>query len=88
MNRGAYRQPSAQYHWGGLAPAPAGLVIGIVAALRLTRLLSSLLYGVSATDTIAFAAVPLVPMGVALVACDNPARRAAKTDPMISLRYE
>jgi putative ABC transport system permease protein len=72
----------------GLAPALAGLAIGVAAALRLTRLLSSLLYGVSPTDTVTFAAVSLILMGVALLACYIPARRAAKTDPMISLRYE
>ena len=72
----------------GLAPALAGLAIGIAGALRLTRLLSSLLYGVNPTDPLTFAAVSLILLGVALAACYIPARRAAKVDPMKSLRYE
>jgi putative ABC transport system permease protein len=72
----------------GLAPALAGLAIGVVLALRLTRVFSSLLYGVSPTDPLTFAAVPLILTSVALLACYIPARRAAKVDPMLSLRYE
>ena len=72
----------------GLLPALAGLAIGVAGALRLTRLLSSLLYGVSPVDPLTFAAVSLVLLSVALAACYIPARRAAKVDPMISLRYE
>ena len=65
-----------------------GLVAGGVAALLLARLLRSLLFGVSATDPLIFAGVALLLMAVALIACFIPARRAAKTDPMTSLRQE
>jgi predicted permease len=66
----------------------AGLVVGAAVALGVTRLLSSLLYGVSTTDPITFACVVLLLGAVALVASYIPARRAAKVDPTISLRYE
>ncbi len=72
----------------GLKPALAGVAIGIAGTLKLTRLLSSLLYGVKPTDPLTFAAVSLILIGVALLACYIPARRAAKVDPMFSLRHE
>jgi predicted permease len=65
-----------------------GLAIGIGAALALTRLMSSLLFGVGTTDAVTFTAVVILMVFVALLACYIPARRAMKVDPMIALRYE
>lgn len=72
----------------GLAVAVAGLAVGVVAALALRRLVASMLFDVQPADPLTFAAVSAVLLLVALVACLAPARRAARVDPAIALRYE
>jgi putative ABC transport system permease protein len=68
--------------------ATIGATLGLVLALGLAKLLSSLLYGVSAWDAKTFAIVPVLLAAVALIACYLPARRAARMDPLATLRCQ
>jgi putative ABC transport system permease protein len=72
----------------GMALTLIGTAIGLTAALALTRWMSSMLFGISASDPLTYAAVLLLALGAALLACSIPARRATRVDPLIALRYE
>src|SRR4029077_5626057 len=72
----------------GMGMGVLGVAVGFVAALGLTRLIKTLLFGTSATDPLTFVAVTFLLISVAVLACYVPARRAAALDPLVALRYE
>jgi putative ABC transport system permease protein len=72
----------------GMRLVLAGIAIGFLASLALTRLMATLLFSTSAHDPVTFTAVALILVGVALAACYIPARRATRVDPLVALRYE
>ena len=72
----------------GLVLALLGVAIGIPAAVAVSRLIASRLFGVTPTDPATFAAASVVFVGIALLACSIPARRATKVDPLVALRAE
>jgi predicted permease len=72
----------------GMELTGAGIVIGLVGAAALTRVMASLLFGVSTTDLVTFSAVPIVLIAIALLASYLPARRATLVDPVVALREE
>jgi len=72
----------------GMALAAIGIVAGLVGAFSLTRVMASLLFGVSATDAVTFSAVTLFLVATALVASYVPALRAMRVDPVVALHYE
>jgi putative ABC transport system permease protein len=89
MALGAERRHTLKLVVGqGMVLALGGVGIGVAGALLLTRLMRTLLFGVSATDPLTFAGVSLLLLGVALLACYLPARKAAKVDPLVALRRD
>jgi putative ABC transport system permease protein len=72
----------------GVTLAGYGLVIGLALSLALSRFLKSLLFQVSTADPVTYAGVSLLMLGITVVACYIPARRASVVDPLVALRYE
>ena len=72
----------------GMELTIAGVVFGLIGAAALTRVMANLLFGVSATDPVTFAAVPLILAAIAVLASYLPARRATRVDPVVALREE
>jgi putative ABC transport system permease protein len=72
----------------GLRLAAAGVALGLIGALAVTRILRSMLFSTSSTDFMSFVLTSVVLLAVALLACYIPALRATKVDPIVALRYE
>jgi putative ABC transport system permease protein len=72
----------------GMKLAMTGIAMGLMASLALTRLIQALLFGTSATDPLTYALITTLLILVSLLACWIPARRAAKVDPVVGLKYE
>jgi putative ABC transport system permease protein len=72
----------------GVILTVAGIAVGLLGALALTRLLRSLLFGIGPTDIVTYGVLAILLTVVALIACYVPARRATKVDPLVALRYE
>ncbi|HET7114801.1 MAG TPA: FtsX-like permease family protein, partial [Pyrinomonadaceae bacterium] len=89
MALGAARRDVLRLFMGqGMTLVLLGVIIGLAGAFALTRLMSSLLFGVSTTDLTTFLAVSFALILIGLLACYIPARRATKVDPLVALRYE
>lgn len=89
MVLGAQRRDVLKLVMGGAAQMTVGgVLVGLMAAAGLTRLIKSMLFGVSTTDPVTFAGVAILLTTVAFLACYLPMRRAMRVDPIESLRYE
>lgn len=72
----------------GLGVIGIGLAVGLAAALGVTRVFANMFIGIKPTDPVTYASVGILLVGVALLACWIPARRATRVDPLVALRYE